>query len=158
MKPFKLVLILFISLILLNSCEKEAIETLTTLQEIEKTKYFDAEIFDESDLRIYGIWELLNISGGFIGSGYDLNFKYLEIKKFGVYGFVKNDSLVEYGKISPALQTPNDIRLKVDFEKDEKSNSFFTDSEKHVEYTENDTLHLNSPCCDRYSSHFKRVR
>lgn len=79
------------------------------------------------------------------------------IKEYGIYGFVKNKSLLEYGKISPALQTANDLRLKVDFENDEKSNSFFIDTEKYVEFIGNDTLKLYSPCCDRYNYQFKRV-
>lgn len=158
MKTVKLILILSILISGLNSCEKETIETLTAFQNLRTIKYFDTEIFAEPDLKIYGTWELFAVSGGVSGTGHDLNFKYLEIKKYGIYGFINNDTLLEYGKISPALQTANDIRLKVDFEKDEKSNSFFTDTEKYVEFTGNDTLNLNSPCCDRYNYHFKRVK
>jgi len=157
MKTFKLI-ILSILISGLNSCDKDTIETPTTLQNLETTNYFDSEIFAEPDLKIYGTWKLFAVSGGFSGTGHDLNFEYLEIKKYGIYGFVNNDSLLEYGKISPALQTANDIRLKVDFEKDEKSNSFFTDTEKYVEFMGSDTLNLNSPCCDRYNYHFKRVK
>lgn len=158
MKTVKLILILSILISGLNSCEKETIETLTAFQNLRTIKYFDTEIFAEPDLKIYGTWELFAVSGGVSGTGHDLNFKYLEIKKYGIYGFINNDTLLEYGKISPALQTANDIRLKVDFEKDVKSNSFFTDTEKYVEFTGNDTLNLNSPCCDRYNYHFKRVK
>ncbi|SHG08533.1 hypothetical protein SAMN05444274_1442 [Mariniphaga anaerophila] len=158
MKTFKLIIILSILLSGLNSCDKDTYETPTTLQNLEKTNYFDSEIFAEPDLKIYGTWKLFAVSGGFSGTGHDLNFEYLEIKKYGIYGFVNNYSLLEYGKISPALQTANDIRLKVDFEKDEKSDSFFTDTEKYVEFMGSDTLNLNSPCCDRYNYHFKRVK
>lgn len=35
-------------------------------------------------------------------------------------GFVTNECLLEYGKISPEQQTANDTGLKVFFEKDEK--------------------------------------
>lgn len=158
MKTSKFILILSILISGLNSCEKETIETLPSFQNMRTTKYFDSEIFAEPDLRIYGTWELFAVSGGFSGTGHDLNFEYLEIKKYGIYGFINNDSLLEYGKISPALQTASEIRLKVDFEKDKKSNSFFTDAEKYVEFIGNDTLNLNSPCCDRYNYHFKRVK
>jgi hypothetical protein len=158
MKTFKLLFILSILISGMNSCEKDTIETITTLQKLDTTKYFDSEVFAESDLKIYGTWKLFDISGGKSGHGRDLNFEYLEIKEYGIYGFTRNDSLLEYGKISPALQTANDIRLKVNFEKDEKSNSFFTDTEKYAEFIGNDTLNLNSPCCDRYNYHFKRVK
>lgn len=158
MKTFKLVFVLSFLLSGFNSCEKDPIENPTTLQKLETTKYFNSEIFAGPDLKIYGKWKLFGISGGFSGSGYELNFDYLEIKEYGIYGFVRNDILLEYGKISPALQTANDLRLKVDFGKDYKSDSFFTDREKYIEFSGNDTLHLNSPCCDRYNYYFKRVK
>ena len=158
MKTFKLIIILSFLISGLDSCDEDTIETPATLQNLETTNYFDSEIFAEPDLKIYGTWKLFAVSGGFSGTGHDLNFEYLEIKKYGIYGFVNNDSLLEYGKISPALQTTNDIRLKVDFEKDEKSNSFFSDTEKYLEFIGIDTLNLNSPCCDRYNYHFKRVK
>jgi hypothetical protein len=158
MKTFKLLFIFSILISGMNSCEKDTIETITTLQKLDTTKYFDSEVFAAPDLKTYGTWKLFDISGGKSGYGRDLNFEYLKIKEYGIYGFTRNDSLLEYGKISPALQTANDIRLKVNFEKDEKSNSFFTDTEKYVEFIGNDTLNLNSPCCDRYNYHFKRVK
>lgn len=140
------------------SCEKDAVEIPSRLQDLKATKYYDAEIFAESDLKIYGLWELFAVSGGLSGSGHDINFEYLEIKGYGIYGFVNQDSLLEYGKISHALQPANITSLKVDFEKDEKSNSFFTDTEKYIEFMGEDTLSLNSPCCDRFNYHFKRVK
>lgn len=158
MKTNKLLSVIFLLMCAISSCEKDSIETPSKLQMLETTKYFNSEIFSETDMKIYGTWKLFDISGGFSGNGYNLNFEYLEIKKYGIYGFVRNDSLKEYGKIAPALQVTNDLRLKVDFEKDEKSNSFFTDTDKYVEFTGNDTLHLYSPCCDRYNYHFKRVK
>ncbi|AKP53394.1 hypothetical protein [Cyclobacterium amurskyense] len=158
MKTFKFTLILFILISGLNSCEEDTIEPHTTLQDLETEKYFDSEIFTESNFKIYGTWELYTVSGGFSGSGHDLNFQYLVIKEYGIYGFVKNNSLLEYGKISPAIQTTNDLRWIVVSEKDKKSNSFFIDSEKYVEFIGNDTLNLYSPCCDRYNYQFKRVK
>ena len=158
MKTFKLIVILSILISGLNSCDENTIKTSATLQNLETTNYFISEIFAEPDLKIYGTWKLFDVSGGFSGTGHDLNFEYLEIKKYGIFGFVYNDSLLEYGKIYPALKTANDIRLKVDFEKDEKSNSFFVDTEKYVEFAGIDTLNLKSPCCDRYDYHFKRVK
>lgn len=158
MKTFKLVAIVLLLIGLLNSCGKETIEPEASLQKLETTNYFDAEIFADRDLNIYGTWQLFDVSGGLAGNGHDLNFEYFEVKAYGIYGFIGNNNLLEYGKISPALQTANDLRLKVDLEKDEKSNSFFSDREKYVEFSGTDTLHLYSPCCDRYNYHFKRVK
>jgi hypothetical protein len=157
MRTSVIILIIGFLISILNSCDKETIETTSALSEVETTRYFDSEIFSPNDLKIYGKWKLFGISGGLHGNGYDLNFDYLDIKEYGIYGFSRNDSLIEYGKISPALQTANDLRFKVDLEKDENSNSFFTDTEKYVVFNGTDTLNLNSPCCDRYNYHFKRV-
>lgn len=143
---------------LFTACNEDPIEIPKVLDEVPSTTYFDAEIFAEQNLKIYGTWKIFDISGGIHGSGYEPDFDYLVIKKVGIYGFVKDNSLLEYGKIVPAIWNPNDLRLKVDFEKDEQSDSFFTDTEKYVHYTGNDTLHLSSPCCDRFNYHFERVK
>lgn len=46
--------------------------------------------------------------------------------------------------------------LMIEFENDEQSDIIFRDKLKYVAFEGNDTLHLNSPCCDRFSYHFKR--
>jgi hypothetical protein len=142
---------------LFKACNEEPIEIPKVLDEVPSTTYFDAEIFSEQDLKIYGTWKVFDISGGIHGNGYAVNFDHLVIKRIGIYGFVKDNNLLEYGKIVPALWNPNDLRLKVGFEKDEQSDSFFTDTEKYVHFSGNDTLHLYSPCCDRFNYHFERV-
>ncbi len=76
----------------LLSCDKETIETKSALSEIEGTTYFDSEIFSADYLKIYGKWRIFDISGGYVGAGYDLNFDYLEIKKYGIYSFGKERS------------------------------------------------------------------
>ena len=143
---------------LVTTCKEETIEIPQLLNGVESTQYFDTEIFSEQDLKIYGTWKIFDISGGIHGNGYDVNFDYLVIKRIGIYGFVRNDSLQEFGKIVPAHWNPHDLRLKVDFEKDENSGSFFSDRVKYIHYTGNDTLHLSSPCCDRFNYHFVRVK
>jgi hypothetical protein len=140
------------------ACNEETIELPHVLDEVESTRYFDTEIFSEQDFKIYGTWKIFDISGGIHGNGYAVNFDYLVIKRIGIYGFARNDSLLEFGKIVPAQWNTIDLRLKVYFEKDEQSGTFFTDTEKYVHYTGNDTLHLSSPCCDRFNYHFERVK
>jgi hypothetical protein len=158
MKTSIFTFILFILACIFTACNEENIEIPQVLDGVESTQYFDTEIFSEQNLKIYGTWKIFDISGGIHGKGYAVNFDYLLIKRIGIYGFVRNDSLLEFGKIVPAQWNPNDLRLKVDFEKDEQSGSFFTDTEKYVHYTGNDTLHLSSPCCDRFNYHFERVK
>ncbi len=158
MKTCTFLFILFLLTGGLNSCDKDTAETLTTLQKLDTTRYYSAEIFSGPEMKVYGTWKLFDVSGGFTGHGHDLNFEFLKIKEYGIYGFFRNDTLLEYGKISPAVPTTNDLRLIVVFEKDEKSPSFFADREKYIEFAGSDTMHLNSPCCDRYNYHFERVK
>ena len=72
MSNLKLTFIIFILISLLSSCKKDSIEKTSFLQELETTKYFDSEIFADSDLDIYGKWKLYDISGGITGDGCDL--------------------------------------------------------------------------------------
>lgn len=158
MRIISLLFVFVLAVTVFHSCETEPVETPSTLQGVKLTKYFDAEVFAAPDLKIYGKWEIFAISGGFAGTGYEPDFEFLEIKEFGIYGFAINDSLLEYGKVSPAGDPlMNSVGLKVSFEKDESSGLFFTDPIKYVVFSGADTMHLNSSCCDRYNYHFKRV-
>ena len=135
------------------SCEKDTDFKLDAFQE---DKYYDSEIFDESNLDIYGKWKLYGVSGGFSGGGHDLNFDYLEVVKFGIYGFIRDGRLIEFGRIEINEQTSQG--LLITFTPDENSEVFMYDSEKYVNLSGNDTLSLDSPCCDRFNYHFKRIK
>jgi len=154
----KLIFVLLLLIASSNSCVKESGELVSALEKLKSTKYFDSEVFAESDLKIYGTWKLFSVTGGFSGGEHELGFEFLEIKEYGIYGFVKNSSLLEFGEIAPGLQLANEIGLKVSFEKDEESASFVGNKEVNVIFIGNDTLHLYSPCCDLYDFHLKRVR
>lgn len=88
------------------------------------------------------------------GGGHELTFDFLEIKRYGIYGFIRNDSIIEFGKIKIDAQTTE--TLLITFEYDENSETFMYDSEKYVNFYGKDTLSLDSPCCDRYNYHFIR--
>ena len=158
MKILTLIFVLLLLIASSNSCIKESVESLSALEKLKSNQYFDAEVFAKPDLRIYGTWKLFSVTGGFSGGQHELGFEFLEIKEYGIYGFVKNGSLLEFGEIAPGLQLANELGLKVSFEKDEKSASFFGNKEVNVTFSGNDTLHLCSPCCDLYDFHLNRVR
>ena len=142
---------------LLSGCEKPDDKFKFFLDDFLIDKYHTDEIFDDQFLDVYGKWELNSISGGFFGVGYSPNFNFLEIKEFGVYGFIRNDTLLEFGKIQIDEQTAQ--QLKITFLPDNAiDNIFFYDSEKYIELVGMDTLNLYSPCCDRYNYHFVRAK
>lgn len=125
------------------------------LHEIETDRYYGEEIFDLNNLRIYGTWKLYAVSGGIHGGGHELNFDYLEVKKYGIYGYIKDDNILEYGRILIDEQT--DESLLVRLQPDAQSGQFMTDNEKYVQFYGNDTLYLASPCCDRFVYHYSRI-
>ncbi len=158
MKTVSFVLIFILGTIFLESCSKDEIDINSFLFEIDKTKYYDSEVLNAPYTDIYGIWEIYDISGGLTGDGYEINFDYLEVKPFGIYGFINEDELIEFGKIVPTQDATNETDLLVEFTKDEESGSFFGDPEKYIQFSGKDTLHLMSPCCDRYNYHFERIK
>lgn len=152
----KIIFLVLISIVFVSmSCQKNEEKIHSTLDSIDIQEYYTTEIFAQPHLNIYGKWKLYAISGGFSGGGVDLNFDYLEIRKYGVYGFTENGNLLEYGKIEPDPQT-GENRLKVFFENADNSCLFIKDNEKYIDFVGNDTLNLNSPCCDRINYHFVR--
>ena len=138
----------------LLGCEKQTDKVDNFLDGLKENKYYDSEIFNEPYLDIYGKWKLYGVSGGLHGGGHELTFDFLEIKRYGIYGFIRNDSIIEFGKIKIDEQTTE--TLLITFEYDENSETFMYDSEKYVNFYGKDTLSLDSPCCDRYNYHFIR--
>lgn len=87
MKILKLIFVLLLLIASSNSCVKESVESLSTLEKLKSTQYFDAEVFAKPDLKIYGTWKLFSVTGGFSGGQHELGFEFLEIKEYGIYGF-----------------------------------------------------------------------
>ena len=128
---------------------------LSNIDSISTYKYYSSEIFNSQNNIIYGQWHLKEISGGLHGSGYEPNFNYLEVKNIGIYGLIRNDSLLEYGKISIDQQNVEYLLIKLI--PDLNSDTFLFDSEKYVDFYGNDTLVFRAPCCDRFNYHFIRT-
>lgn len=150
--------ILFIGLVLVSitSCKKitDKASLKLKIDTIKGDTYYKSEIFNHKYQSLYGNWSLINVSGGFAGGGHEKNFDFLEIKPFGIYGFVRNDSLVEYGKVVITEQT--DSSLLINLVSDSNPGGVMIDPEKYVNFYGQDTLALDAPCCDRYSYNFVR--
>lgn len=138
-------LFIFLAGLLLTACESDCMIP----DDLADKEYYNNEIFDASWIDIYGNWELNEVTGGIHGAGHELNFDLLQIRKFGVYTFIQDGNVLEYGKIVIDEQT-NDY-LKITFSPDEDPEVFFFDSEKEIIFQGKDILILQSPCCDRYN-------
>lgn len=120
MKTFY-VLILVVFLI---SCTNDSlrtsdlrIDTLSNIDSISTTKYYQNEIFSDGNLKFYGQWQFLYIyadAGIIMGPGkINPTYDYLEIKKYGIYGKVKDNKLIETGKIEIITQDISQFEIKL---------------------------------------------
>lgn len=152
--------IIWIMLSGLLSCEKET-NIRFYLDAINSDKYYSEEIISTDYQKIYGQWKLYKISGGFHGTGYAPDYDYLEIKSVGIYGLIRNDSIIEYGKIELDtfdVNTNDFLQIKLIPDDYIGLNPFMYPSEKYIDLTGNDSLELISPCCDMYDYHYKRIK
>lgn len=149
--------ITMIALLLLTfvQCGKELnVNYESLLDTTSANQFYSSEIINLKYIGLYGTWKVTGTSGGFSGQGYTPTYSHLVIKPYGIYGIVRNDSLISTGKISIRNQT--DSELFVDFISVSSSgNTFFND--KYIQL-HNDTLDLISPCCDMFNTHFKKVK
>jgi len=132
-KKFVLITIVSISLI---ACEKREDKILIS-DLVSKTQYYDYEIFNEENLKIYGKWKF--ISASFVGKS-EPGYEYLEVIPFGIYGLITNNEVKEYGQIVVVKQEVG-VTI-VDFLPDFKyiTNSFL--DQKVVTFRGTDTLIL----------------
>lgn len=162
MKKIILTLVLIVTLLFMFvKCERDNfnVNYQGMLDSLSASKYYTAEILGTKNMQLYGTWKVVGTSGGIAGSGYTPDFDYLVIKAYGVFGLIRNDSLITSGKIAVINQT--DTELSVDFisETDpvKVGANIVLDPEKYI-IIQADTLDLNSPCCDRFNTRLIKVR
>ncbi|MBI9068383.1 MAG: hypothetical protein JEZ09_13900 [Salinivirgaceae bacterium] len=161
MKNFKnYFLIGFVLVLGLVACEKDNDddnnkESSDLWSGILDTKYYNEEILHNIYLDFYGQWGIEKIDGGYSGMGYTPDFDYLEIKNYGIYGFVRNDSLLEYGKIE--IMEQNSEKLWIKLQRDENSDFFFNEIELNVELPEKDSMNLFSLAMDGFNYYFNKM-
>ena len=111
-----------IFLLSLFSCSKEPSST-SLLDTIPIFKYYNNEIFSADNMKLYGKWQFSYIyadAGIIAGPGkIDPNYDFLEIKRYGIYGKIKNNSVIESGKIVITKQGSNQLLLS--FEPEDKT-------------------------------------
>ena len=143
------------SVFLIASCKKKN-DTAQTFDSISTDIYYSAEILDPQYTSAYGTWGVYGTSGGFAGNGYPKDFDKLLLKPNGIFGIVRNDSLLTHGKIVIKNQTAQELFVEFVPETQIQGIDLLADNEKYMQIT-NDTLHLTAPCCDRFNTHLKRL-
>lgn len=141
MKKSSLILLLIIA-----SCSKEDNRVTSYLDSFATDIYFGEEVFTGNYHDFYGLWKALGSWGGW-GSYSEPSFDFFEIKPFGIYGFVVNDTLFEYGKITPNTDIIDNyvglpVKLVPEYTSGERPNSFR--STMYFELVRIDTLSICS--------------
>jgi len=154
-------IIYIISLLFVFSCNKESINDSSLLiDSISTTKYYPNEIFTGKNLKLYGQWQFSYIyddAGIVMGPGKIApTYDYLEIKKFGIYGKIKNNKIIEYGKIVLVKQDCSLFEINL---KPGKIDSNTNESWYYVYFNGNDSLNLNDAsvgCGYLYNAYWKK--
>lgn len=135
-------LIYIICLLSLFSCRKESVQSATSLLDtISASKHYNNEILSDTNLKLYGQWQFLYIfaDAGIAGGPGKTNpdYNYLVIKKYGIYGKIKDNKVIESGKIEIVKQdnTLFEIRLNPDNSKNPNTSDYW-----YVNYKSKDSL------------------
>jgi hypothetical protein len=133
------------------------VPTFDLLSKVSKLKYYPSEVFPQSFLNLYGNWKYINTTGGLAGAILPPSFDVLEIKSFGIYGIVKNNLLVEYGRIDivsvDQLNSILTIKLVPDFRLD----AAYTSVSNQLISVSNDILHLSDTAANGFVTAFSKV-
>lgn len=132
-------------------------EVYSKLENIGTENYYNKEILSDQLFTFYGKWKLKEVTGGFTGLGHEPHFDYLLMKPFGIYGIIKNDILVEYGKviIQPNTTPKNYFISFICDPVFTSNNGYYLDG--HVaRIPENDTINMRWPGSDGYDYHLVR--
>ena len=160
MKSAYVILLFLLSVFVLTSCKTEEV-SLSKLDGVSTTRYYSTDVIPELYNTVYGEWKVVGTSGGLSGIGFEKEFDYLILKKNAIFGIIRNDSLITYGKLTllPYLdmKIQNGLLCKFDFEKSINI-ELSGDSEKTIRLVNKDSLDLIAPCCDRYNTHFIRKK
>jgi hypothetical protein len=140
---------------LLTACEKSN-EKILILDQITKTQYYQDEIFNENNQKIYGKWQFLYSSGGIGGGKAEPGYDYLEVVQFGIYGIINKNSIDQIGKLLVTDQ--EDKHARITFLPDSKYMTDFQMVRRQTSFTGNDTLILWDMMYDGYFSYYKRIK
>lgn len=141
-------------------CQKDEHQKLSGyLDSIKSNKYYSEEIIPLEHQTIYGKWQLLRVTGGWGGVELEKKYEYLELKSKGIYSLIRNDSIVEYGKLELAPNnTSRSLALYLRPDYADKRSSYLIIPKFYFNIQGTDTLNMISECCDLNDYQYKRVK
>jgi len=145
------------SLLIMLSCKKEE-ERISIADQVKQTQYYENEIFSTQNQKIYGTWELLYTYGGIAGSKTMPTSLYaMEFMPYGIYGKIRDDEIMEIGKIRIVKQD-NNVTV-IDFFADDKYKTDYFLIQKAIYFKGKDTLILyDYNISDGCGDYYKRIK
>lgn len=152
------IICLILILLSVSFCSKEKVyrTNFSEMDTIRADKYFASDVLTDYRKNIYGDWRVTGTSGGFTGKGYRKDFDYLVLKPNGIFGIIRNDSLIAFGKM---VISQDNYGLLCRFSPEKPAQiELLSDPEKYLFLVSMDSLNLYTPCCDRFNTHLIRVK
>jgi hypothetical protein len=149
--------VIILLLVILSSCDK-GIEFPAV--DIPKDRYYSSEIIPGKYSGFYGKWKAIAVTGGLSGGTRQPDFDFLVVQNFGIYAIIKNDQVMESGKIEIDTFDEKSALLQVKFAADSSTTSQYlsTWSHKYVELNDSNKLNLISACCDGFDYQFEKAK
>jgi hypothetical protein len=141
---------------IISACEKKEDKILIS-DLVSKNQYYEDEIFNESNQKIYGKWKFIYSDGGQGGTRTNATIdSYLEVVRYGIYGKVVKNDVKEYGQL---LVTKQDItQTLISFLPSDGYRTDYFLTSASVSFKDNDTLILWDRAYDGYFYHYKRIK
>jgi len=117
------------------------------------TSAYNSEVFEKQFIMFYGSWELQKIETGW--GEIPPDFDYLDIKPFGTFSILRNDTIVANGKIEIINQDENLLNIRFEANNNITLN-LLQDSEKRIIFKNGNLIEMIAPCCDRANYRLKR--
>ena len=118
-----------------------------------RNSYYNHEILFGYHHLLYGLWTIERIWGGGNFQQTELNYEYLEFAKYGIFGKINDNQLVDKGMIKLIYRQAGSLIICLHSCIMDEPNS---DRIYNV-YLTSDTLILEEPCCDGFSTLFTRA-
>ena len=151
----KKIILITIILFSVYSCEKREDKILIS-DLVSKTEYYDNEIFNELNQKIYGKWKFIYAFGGIAGTKIDPTYDcYFEVVRFGIYGKIIENKVNEFGKLIISKQ--DETETKIEFFPADIHVDYFLQS-KSIRFKGSDTLILWDGLIDGYEDYYKRIK
>jgi hypothetical protein len=137
MKKIAIVLFLFL---ILSGCKKST-DNLSISNSVAKTRYYNSEIFNVQNQKLYGKWEWLY----YTNPGNNVKIvpitKYLEIVRFGIFGYLDDNNINAISQV--VLTKQDDLETIIQLIPDSEYSARFDIITKKIQFKSNDTLLLS---------------